>query len=198
MAVAIGLMLSAGPAASASASSVPVISGEPEVSIPVLPDVVQRIDSDGTSLILMDIVPGTHVCENFGEVVSGYRAGQCVDVDYYVNSEGFGHFRARGQSFCQRVSDEVIVQCAGISQSTWMYDAPLNHLSEERNVRCGRYTNHDPTCPTDRYQSFGHLAFPYYCNVNYAVVRSTVILPVSGTTQRSEDLYSNYAVPPGC
>src|SRR5688500_2125273 len=66
------------------------------------------------------VVPGTHRCQNFGQIVSGYKAGECSDIDRFVGSTGLVGFRGLGQGFCQRASDGVAVQCAGVSMTIIM------------------------------------------------------------------------------
>jgi hypothetical protein len=136
----------------------------------------------------MDIVPGTHVCENFGATVAGYRAGHCVDLFFYRWSDGSARVRAIGQAFCQRASDAVIVQCAGIVQTSGIYDL-WGRSFDPTTVYCGRYVNHDPPCPAGRFQHHG-AEIEGYCPAHGAVVRTTIILPVSGTTQRSGNLFT--------
>lgn len=145
-----------------------------------------------TDMGVLEVVPGTHNCENFGTTVSGYRAGHCVDLFRYQRNDGSYWILAVGQAFCQRSSDEVIVQCAGISQSSWARGNFLGEWTPEVNVRCGRYTNpwHNPPCPTGRFQHWS-AEQPDFCPFSQGKVRTTIALPVSGAIQRSGDLYSN-------
>jgi hypothetical protein len=158
----------------------------PGLAVAGLPTETVIVDDDFNAAFTLG-----HRCETFGAAVAGYRAGHCADVDFFTNSIGQPATRGQGQAFCQRVSDNAIVQCAGISQSIWVFD--LNNpgnKSEEYNPRCGRYATGDP-CPTGRFQNLG--SGIYYCNyaLLYAIVRTTIVLPVSGETQRSDDFASN-------
>jgi hypothetical protein len=135
-----------------------------------------------------DIVPGTHICENFGATVSGYRAGHCVDLFFYRWSNGSERVLAVGQAFCQRASDGVIVQCAGIALRTRVYAFPFG-LKPWVLAECGRNVNHNPPCPAGRYQYYG-AEWSGRCQGSFAGVQTTVILPVSGTTQTSGELYT--------
>lgn len=135
-----------------------------------------------------DIVPGTHICENFGVTVSGYRAGHCVDLYFYRWSDGSRRVMAVGQAFCQRASDGVIVQCAGVSQHSRVYAFPFG-FSPWILAECGRYVNHNPPCPAGRFQWYGAES-DGQCQGSFAGVRTKVILPVSGATQTSSELYT--------
>jgi len=135
-----------------------------------------------------DIVPGAHGCTNFGATVDGYRGGMCTDVDLFINSGGDLAVRGRGQAFCQRASDEVIVQCAGIFQEIVIKRVVGDSWDTITAFSlCGRYTTpwHDPPCPSGRLQDVT-AAFYAECWETYFVdVQTYVRLPVSGSTQVS-------------
>ncbi|GIF78538.1 hypothetical protein Asi02nite_80560 [Asanoa siamensis] len=122
--------------------------------------------------------------------MAGYRAAHCAAVNEFTNSAGNVAYRGQGQAFCQRASDGVIVQCAGISQTIQIYDYATDRLSAESNFRCGRYVNHNPACPAGRFQNVG-VGMTRSCpgSEMYGVVLTTVILPGSGSTQRSDDYF---------
>ncbi|MEJ3748993.1 hypothetical protein WEI85_37715 [Actinomycetes bacterium KLBMP 9797] len=144
------------------------------------------------------IVPGKHRCVATG-AVSGYRGVQCADLDV----DG-GFVSARGQSLCQRVSDEATVQCAGIRMHMQVHDVTDNYWSSVRTVECGRFTTpwHDPACPSSgRFEALGGLA-ALRCGHTYAAyVWAEFVLPVSaasvsGSSSHRSDFYTYN--PSGC
>jgi DNA-binding protein len=129
-----------------------------------------------------------HICEQLGEAATGYRAVHCAAVNDFTNSAGEVAVRGRGQAICQRVSDNAIVQCAGILQRIAIVDFNTGRRSVERNFRCGRYVNHNPPCPAERFQNMGE-GMSILCPVGgdfFASVITTIILPVSGETRPTE------------
>lgn len=147
----------------------------------------------------LEVIPGTHRCENFGSTVSGYRAGHCADIDVFVNSLGFWAYRGQGQAFCQVASTEQIVQCAGVSQTVAIaaYDASSGALLDYAYTLhdCGRFTEpwHNPACPAGRFQNLSPGLYAQ-CAIDYfAFVTTIVVLPVSAATQTSTS-FNSYGV----
>jgi hypothetical protein len=134
------------------------------------------------------IITGTHRCENFGgNSGAGFRAGHCADIDQFVNSIGLLAVRGQGQAFCQRVSDAVIVQCAGISQKITITNASTGETISSNPV-CGRYGG--SACPTGRFQNLSPGIYAYCSDTYYATVRTTIVLPVDAQISRSDDFTS--------
>jgi hypothetical protein len=134
------------------------------------------------------IVGGTHNCQNFGGTSgAGYVAGHCADIDEFVNSLGYLALRGQGQAFCQRASDGVIVQCAGISQRVTITNLTTGETIYANPV-CGRYGG--SACPAGRFQNLSPGIYEYCGDSYVATVRTTVVLPVDAQTSRSGDFNS--------
>lgn len=143
---------------------------------------VSVVAEHGSGPTPLTIQPGTHRCLNFGNFVDGYMAGHCASIDTFTNSEGKPAVRAQGQSFCQRTSNAVIVQCAAIIQEVKLYDSTTGVDSLLAITRCGARIGHAP-CPAGRFQNLSPGVY-LYCNHRYwALISTTIYLPVSGSGQ---------------
>lgn len=122
-----------------------------------------------------------HECTNFGDVVQGYRAGMCGDLINFVNSIGWPAIRSRGQFFCQRASDGVIVQCAGIDGHIVLEDLDDGENYIQLNwIKCGARLG-EAACPAGRFSGLTH---GFECNRNHdfqVTVSAEIWLPGSGS-----------------
>lgn len=136
-------------------------------------------------------VPSTHRCHNFGFIppVTGHRAGECASIDLFTNSAGAPAIRALGQSFCQRESDAVVVQCAAIIQTIHLYDGTTSRSYPEATFICGARL-HYPPCPAGRFQNVTPGQYRF-CNHVYSALVSTILyLPETSRVEEYEDWYS--------
>ncbi|MEV0903183.1 hypothetical protein [Actinoplanes sp. NPDC049802] len=145
------------------------------------------------------IQPGIHYCEDFtGSGEREYRGGQCYDLDKFVNSEGDGAFRTRGQSFCQyQAAPNAVVPCAGVSQTVTIRD-DVTGVSVGQNFTCGRYHPDFTPCPGGRFE---HYSPGVYCvsGHSYTInVSTTVILPERARVARGGSIQRNVAWAGSC
>lgn len=114
------------------------------------------------------VVTGFHQCQNFGNSVDNYRAGYCVDYDFYTAPDGVSAIRFRAQVFCQNSTTKAIVQCAGIYDRMQFGDFNTQKETENSVFQCGREdgTLQQP-CPRGRFEHSSH-GLPYVCNHIYS------------------------------
>jgi hypothetical protein len=131
-----------------------------------------------------DVIPNTHVCQNFGSTNgSGARAGHCVDGYRTRNSDGDFFVGAQGQSFCQRASTGAILTCVGVRQTLVIKNRRTGETSATAVFRCGFYGG--GSCPTggQRFQNVSGV-IRAYCNHAYvATITTLVYLPGTGERQ---------------
>ncbi len=144
------------------------------------------------------IIPGTHRCTNFGSTnPAGYRAGHCADIDWFYNSLGIVAYRGQGQSFCQRASSGVIVQCLAIRQTVKIRNMNTGE-EQQRTFTCGSYGG--GSCPlAGRFQNLSPGIYSFCGQRFRAYVQTTLRLPGDGATQTSVAFGSNdYIAAPPC
>lgn len=137
------------------------------------------------------IVPETHRCQNFGSTnPAGYRAGHCADVDLFENSLGIDAYRGQGQSFCQRASSGVIVQCIGIRQVVAIVNVDTGE-TKSNTYTCGSYGG--GSCPAiGRFQNLSNGIYAE-CYQDYkATVQTTLKLPGDAGV-RTSGTFSSYS-----
>jgi hypothetical protein len=143
-----------------------------------------------------DLTSLRHSCTEVGAPAAGIQGVTCADL--WLRSSDPNPYSG-GEAFCQRESDNMLVQCSGAKQTIELWNATKNKLvATGVGLGCGIYTDYEFRCDT-----VGRNYVPFYggqvigCDTAYVVVRSTIRLPVSGLYRTASVRTTNYRNP-GC
>lgn len=136
-----------------------------------------------------------HSCTKVGTPAAGIQAVTCADIwttlDY--------HPWAGSEAFCQRVSDDTLVECSGAAQNVELWNVVKNKMVAHTNsALCGSYTNYSFRCDASDRNYVDWIGVQVVgCDTAYVVVRTTIRLPGSGLYRTGAVRTTNYRNP-GC
>ena len=137
-----------------------------------------------------------HSCTLVGASAAGIQGVTCADIWTNAGANPWGG----GEAFCQRVSDNALVECSGAQQTIELWNATKNkRVAVSAPSSCGSYTDYSFRClATGRnYVDFYPAGRIIGCDTAYVVVRTTIRLPVSGLFRTASVRTTNYRNP-GC
>jgi hypothetical protein len=133
-----------------------------------------------------------HTCTLVGAPAAGIQGVTCADL-WLRSSDPYPY--TGGEAYCQRESDNGLVECSGAKQTIELWNATKNKLVRSAvGTGCGIYTNYEYRCDDlgRRNYVIDYGGQVIGCDQAYVVVRTTIRLPVSGLYRTAAVRTPNY------